>query len=110
MADLLRGSDLFLLPSETESFGLAALEAMACGVPVIASAVGGLPEVVVHGETGYLAPPGAVDEMTERALAILRDDALHGRLAASAAARARDFSTERIVPHYESLYREVLGD
>jgi len=83
---------------------------MACGVPVIASAVGGLPEVVVHGETGYLAPPGAVEEMTERALAILRDDALHGRLAASAAARARDFSTERIVPHYESLYREVLGD
>src|SRR5205807_9245776 len=110
VADLLRGSDLFLLPSETESFGLAALEAMACGVPVIASAVGGLPEVVVHGETGYLAPPGAVDEMTERALAILRDDALHGRLAASAAARARDFSTERIVPYYESLYREVLGD
>ena len=110
VADLLRGSDLFLLPSETESFGLAALEAMACGVPVIASAVGGLPEVVVHGETGYLAPPGAVDEMTERALAILRDDALHGRLAASAAARARDFSAERIVPHYESLYREVLGD
>src|SRR3989441_4055661 len=110
VGDLLRGSDLFLLPSETESFGLAALEAMACGVPVIASAVGGLPEVVVHGETGYLAPPGAVDEMTERALAILRDDALHGRLAPSAAARARDFSTERIVPHYASLYRDVLGD
>src|SRR2546427_12301699 len=69
-----------IFPSETESFGLAALEAMACGVPVIASAVGGLPEVVVNGETGYLAPPGAVDEMTERALAILRDGALHGRL------------------------------
>src|SRR2546428_3517984 len=110
VADLLRGGDLFLLPSETESFGLAALEAMACGVPVIASAVGGLPEVVVNGETGYLAPPGAVDEMTERALAILRDGALHGRLGARAAARARRFSTERIVPHYETLYRGVLGD
>src|SRR5438128_1166182 len=59
VADLLRGSDLFLLPSETESFGLAALEAMPCGVPVIASAVGGLPEVVVNGEPGYLAPPAA---------------------------------------------------
>ncbi len=110
VADVLRGSDLFLLPSETESFGLAALEAMACGVPVIASAVGGLPEVVVNGETGYLAPPGAVDEMMERALAILRDGPLHGRLGASAAARARDFSAERIVPHYETLYRGVLGD
>jgi len=83
---------------------------MACGVPVIASAVGGLPEVVVDGETGYLAPPGAVDEMMERALAILRDGPLHGRLGASAAARARDFSTERIVPHYEALYRDVLGE
>jgi N-acetyl-alpha-D-glucosaminyl L-malate synthase BshA len=110
VADLLRGSDLFLLPSETESFGLAALEAMACGVPVVASDVGGLPEVVVSGETGYLAPPGAVDEMTERALAILKDNGLHGRLSANAAARAREFSSERIVPHYEALYREVLGD
>src|SRR5947208_1500995 len=67
VADVMRGSDLFLLPSETESFGLAALEAMACGAPVLARAVGGLREVVVHGETGYLAPTGAVEEMIERA-------------------------------------------
>lgn len=108
VADILRGSDLFLLPSQTESFGLAALEAMACGVPVVASAVGGLPEVVVDGETGALAPAGAVDEMTARALAILRDGDAHGRLQAQAAARALDFSADQVVPRYERVYEDVL--
>jgi glycosyltransferase involved in cell wall biosynthesis len=109
VADILRGSDLFLLPSEQESFGLAALEAMACGVPVIASRVGGLPEVVVDGETGFLEPVGAVDRMIERAAALLRDDAERGRLSRQAAEHALEFSAERVVPQYESLYRELLG-
>jgi N-acetyl-alpha-D-glucosaminyl L-malate synthase BshA len=109
VADVLRGSDLFLLPSATESFGLAALEAMACGVPVIASAAGGIPEVVVDGETGFLAPPGDVELMTARALAALTDAAEHERLKRNAAARALDFAAERVVPRYEQLYEGVLG-
>ncbi len=110
VAEVLRGADLFVLPSQTESFGLAALEAMACGVPVIATRVGGLPEVVADGETGALAPLGDVDAMTERALAILRDPAGHARMRTAAAARALEFSTDTIVPRYEQVYREVLDD
>ncbi len=109
VADVLRGGDLFLLPSETESFGLAALEAMACGVPVIASRVGGVPEVVLDGETGVLAPVGAVEQMSERAIAILRDPPTHDRFRRAAAARALGFSTERVVPTYERLYEDVLS-
>jgi N-acetyl-alpha-D-glucosaminyl L-malate synthase BshA len=109
VADILRGSDLFLLPSAQESFGLAALEAMACGVPVVASDVGGLPEIVAHGETGYLAPVGAVDAMVDRALSVLRDPELHERLARRAAERALDFAAERVVPQYERLYQDLLN-
>ncbi len=109
VADVLRGGDLFLLPSKTESFGLAALEAMACGVPVVASAVGGIPEVVTDGETGALAPAGDVAGMTERALAILKGGAEHERLKRNAAARALEFAAERIVPRYEHLYEDLLA-
>jgi N-acetyl-alpha-D-glucosaminyl L-malate synthase BshA len=110
VADLLRGADLFLLPSETESFGLAALEAMACGVPVIASRVGGIPEVVTEGESGFLAPVGDVAAMTDRAIAALRDPAYLAELRQGAVRRAGDFSADRIVPQYERLYEDVLRD
>ena len=109
VADVLRGADLFLLPSQTESFGLAALEAMACGVPVVASRTGGLPEVVTEGETGYLADVGDVAVMTERALTILQDRALHARMRTAAATRALEFSAEKVVPQYEKLYEDVLS-
>ena len=108
VGDILRGADLFLLPSQSESFGLAALEAMACAVPVLASAVGGLAEVVVDGETGFLTPAGDVAAMIENAVRVLRDPALHKRLREAAARRALDFSAERVVPRYERVYEDVL--
>jgi len=109
VGDVLRGSDLLLLPSATESFGLAALEAMACGVPVIASAAGGLIEVVQDGVGGLLAPVGDVAGMTERALRLLQDPVEYARIQRSAAARALEFSSDRVVPRYEKLYEEVLA-
>lgn len=104
-------ADLFLLPSASEAFGLAALEAMACGVPVVGSIVGGLPELVTNGEVGYLEPIGDVGAMARRSLEILSDDQLHGRMAK----RAREitvekFTTEKIVNRYKDLYRKVLED
>ena len=109
VADVLRGADLFLLPTQSESFGLAALEAMACGVPVVATRAGGIPEVVVDGETGMLAEAGAVDAMIAAALGILQDAKRHERMRAAAVARAADFAADKVVPQYEALYREVLG-
>ena len=109
VGDVLRGADLFLLPSATESFGLAALEAMACAVPVIASAAGGIPEVVEDGKNGFLAPPGDVATMAERALRVLEHPDEHARLRQHAAEHALDFSADKVVPRYEALYQEVLG-
>jgi N-acetyl-alpha-D-glucosaminyl L-malate synthase BshA len=109
VGDVLRAADLFLLPSATESFGLAALEAMACAVPVIASKAGGIPEVVEDGQTGYLVPPGDVAAMAERALRILGDPAEHERLKQRAASRALEFAADKVVPRYEALYEEVLS-
>ena len=106
---LLSISDLFLLPSLQESFGLSALEAMSCGVPVVASNVGGLPEVVLDGVTGFLHPPDAVDRMAQSAIRILSDSDLHARLAAEGVRLAVDrFSASRIVPQYEALYERTL--
>jgi glycosyltransferase involved in cell wall biosynthesis len=105
---LLSISDLFLLPSVQESFGLAALEAMACEVPVIASRVGGLPEVIDDGVTGFLLPPEDLDGMASRAVALLRDPQAHLEMAAAArAAVRRRFCSDLIVPVYERYYEEI---
>jgi N-acetyl-alpha-D-glucosaminyl L-malate synthase BshA len=107
--ELLACADLFLLPSETESFGLAALEAMACGAPVIASRAGGLPEVIDDGETGILCDVGATDAMAEAGVRLLTDDDLHARIAGAALRAAEQrFSADVVVPSYESYYQRVL--
>ena len=108
LSKMLAISDLFLLPSEKESFGLAALEAMACGIPVVASDTGGLPELMVHGETGYLAPVGNVQVYAEYCLNLLTDDGLHASMSLAAYHRAnRVFDIEQIVSEYENILAEV---
>ena len=106
---LLSVSDVFLLPSQQESFGLAALEAMACEVPVVASNVGGLPEVISHGVTGFLHDPSDLKGMAASAIALLRDEALHRRTSEAACRRVREeFCVDRVVPMYEQYYRRML--
>jgi N-acetyl-alpha-D-glucosaminyl L-malate synthase BshA len=105
---LLSIADLFLLPSAQESFGLAALEAMACEVPVVASNVGGLPEVIDHGTTGFLHPMDDLDGMARSAVRVLTDSHLHDQMAAAGLAKVRrHFCEEKIVPIYEGFYEEV---
>jgi L-malate glycosyltransferase len=110
IADYLSVADLFLLPSVTESFGLAALEALACEVPVIATRVGGLPEVVREGETGYLINLGDTETMAARALEILTDEDKQRRMGARGRAEAiAEFNTEKVIPQYEQLYERVVA-
>jgi len=103
-------TDLFLLPPETESFGLAALEAMACGVPVISSNSGGLPEVNFDGISGYLSDVGNVDEMAANAIKILKDDATLNEFKKNALEVARKFDIKNILPKYEALYQKAIDD
>ncbi len=107
--ELLPAADLFLLPSHHESFGLAALEAMACGTVVLATETGGTREVIDHGRNGYLCPPNAVDTWTSTALAVLRDPAQRARLQVAAReAAVRRFAAEKQVAAYEEVYLEAM--
>jgi L-malate glycosyltransferase len=110
VAPLLKAADLLLLPSETESFGLVALEAMASGVPVVASDVGGLPEVVEHGVTGFLAPVGDIDAMAAYCVEILGDCEVAKRFGRAARARAAQvFDYASLIPQYEKVYEQALA-
>ncbi len=108
--EILSISDLFLMPSASESFGLAALEAMACGVPVISSNVGGLPELNIHGKTGFLNDVGDVEGMAQHAIEILSDDDKLDKFRQEALVQAHKFDVNAIVPKYEAYYLKVLEE
>ena len=110
VVELLSIGDLFLLPSEKESFGLGALEAMSCNVPVVASNVGGIPEVVEDGVSGYLAPFGDVESMAAKAIEVLTHPDLHSKMAGNARKVAMEkFHVDSIIPQYEQLYRKIVN-
>lgn len=106
--EILSVTDLFLMPSGSETFGLAALEAMSCSVPVISSDVGGLPELNRDGVTGYVCALGDTDAMGAAAVKMLTDKTLHARMAKAARARAEDFEQEKVIAQYEAYYMRVL--
>ncbi|HEY0897627.1 MAG TPA: glycosyltransferase, partial [Sphingobacteriaceae bacterium] len=106
--EILSVSDLFIMPSESESFGLAALEAMACKVPVITSNAGGLPELNLDGITGFLDPVGDIEAMAKHAIEILEDDGKLETFKENALSRAKEFDLSLILPLYEDFYKEVL--
>ena len=107
-SDILPCADVFILPSDSESFGLSGLEALASSVPVLSTNTGGTPEVQIHGETGFLSTPGDVESMVRHGVELLSDEARLNRFKARSLERAMDFTAERIIPQYEVLYRAVL--
>lgn len=110
VAEVISLADLLLLPSEKESFGLVALEAMACGVPTVGSLAGGIPELVMDGETGFLSPVGDTDKMARDAIRLLSDGDLYQRMVEACLSRARNaFCNNRITADYENIYYRVLG-
>ena len=108
--DLLAIADLFVLPSETESFGLAALEAMACQVPVISSNAGGLPEINIQGKTGFMSNVGDFEEMAKNAIYILEDEARLKEFKKNAFAQAKIFDINNVLPQYEAYYNKVIKE
>ncbi|MEI4830506.1 N-acetyl-alpha-D-glucosaminyl L-malate synthase BshA [Bacillus sp. FJAT-53711] len=111
VAELLAMSDVMLLLSEKESFGLVLLEAMACGVPCIGTRIGGIPEVIQHGETGYICELGDVEGVAQQAIQLLQDDTLHAKMAKRSMQVAYEqFGSEKIVSQYEAIYYDILRD
>ncbi len=109
LVDILTSSDLFLLPSQAESFGLAALEAMACGLPVISSSVGGLPELVKHNETGFIAEIGDIDRMARYAADLLGNERKYKIFSENSRNRAVNYEKSKIIPLYENYYEKILN-
>ncbi len=110
LVELLSVANLFLIPSQSESFGLSALEAMSCGVPVISSSVGGLPELNLHGETGYIAEIGDIERMAKYSIDLLSNQKRYELFSINARKRAEEYSEDKIVPMYESFYEKVLNE
>eukprot|EP01137_Pigoraptor_chileana_P025539 Opistho-2@7362 len=108
--EILSITDLFVLPSQYESFGLSALEAMACGVPVISTNAGGLPEINVQGVTGYMSNVGDTDDMAKNAIEVLKDENKLKQFKENAIAHAKTFSRQRVIPLYEQLYESVVAN
>jgi L-malate glycosyltransferase len=106
--EVLSLADVFLLPSEKESFGLAALEAMACQVPVVSSNAGGITEVNIHGQTGFVSQVGDVEDMAHNTIQLLKDEALFAQMKINALGRAQDFDLSKILPMYEKYYQKIL--
>lgn len=107
--ELLSICDLFMIPSQNESFGLSALEAMACEMPVISSNAGGLPEVNIDGKTGYLCEIGDIDNLAAKSLSILKDGDKHRQMSQAAYEHAREFGLDKILPQYEQYYERIVA-
>jgi len=109
LVEILSSSDVFLIPSQSESFGLAALEAMSCGVPVVSSSVGGLPELVKHNESGFIAEIGDVERMAKYTLDLLANDKKYEMFSQNARNRTlNNFDKSIVVPMYEQHYKNIL--